>query len=81
MTPDDAFLAAIIDRPDDDSLRLVYADWLEEHGEQKRAEFIRVQLDLATLPEGDERRKALEAREWGSRRQRLGRVTAAGAGW
>jgi uncharacterized protein (TIGR02996 family) len=35
-----AFLQAIKDRPDDDDLLLVYADWLEERGDQ-RAEFLR----------------------------------------
>ena len=32
MTEDDAFLAGIIDRPDDDGLRLDYAALLEEKG-------------------------------------------------
>jgi uncharacterized protein (TIGR02996 family) len=43
----DALLAAILAEPDDDGPRLVYADWLEEHGEPARAEFVRVQLALA----------------------------------
>jgi uncharacterized protein (TIGR02996 family) len=42
-----AFLAAIIAAPKDDLPRLIYADWLDEHGEPARAEFIRVQCDLA----------------------------------
>ena len=33
----DAFLRAILDDPDDDSLRLVYADFLEEQGDADRA--------------------------------------------
>jgi hypothetical protein len=41
----------------------VYADWLEEHSDVARAEFIRVQVELARLPERDERRQALEANE------------------
>lgn len=44
-------LRAILDNPEDDVVRLVYADWLEEHGEGERAEFIRVQVELAGLPE------------------------------
>jgi uncharacterized protein (TIGR02996 family) len=40
----DALFEAILDDPDDDGVRLVYADWLEEHGGQARAEFIRLQL-------------------------------------
>ena len=42
MTHDEAFLQAIIDNPDDDAPRLIYADWLEERGDP-RGEFIRVQ--------------------------------------
>src|SRR5437764_13946726 len=62
MTPDEAFLADIIEHPDDDTPRLVYADYLDERGDP-RAEFIRVQCQLAKLPEGDARREELEARE------------------
>jgi uncharacterized protein (TIGR02996 family) len=32
MTSDEEFLAAIHAAPNDAALRLVYADWLEEHG-------------------------------------------------
>jgi uncharacterized protein (TIGR02996 family) len=63
MSHDDAFLASIIESPDDDTPRLVYADWLEEHGQGERAEFIRVQCELATMAEGDPRRAELGARE------------------
>jgi uncharacterized protein (TIGR02996 family) len=59
----DAFLRAIIERPDDDLPRLVYADYLDEVGDHARAEFIRVQCELAALPEDDPRRPALEDRE------------------
>jgi uncharacterized protein (TIGR02996 family) len=48
-----AFLRAIAENPDDGLPRLVYADWLEEHGEPERAEFIRVQCELARLSAGD----------------------------
>ena len=41
-----AFIAAIKAAPDDDAPRLVYADWLEEHGESERAEFIRVMIEM-----------------------------------
>jgi uncharacterized protein (TIGR02996 family) len=41
------FLAAIRAAPDDDAPRLIYADWLDEHGQPERAEFIRVQCELA----------------------------------
>jgi uncharacterized protein (TIGR02996 family) len=47
MTDADALFAAILADPADDAPRLVYADWLEEHGQPERAEFIRVQCELA----------------------------------
>lgn len=51
MTPTlsrpDSFLAAIVAEPDDDAPRLVYCDWLEEQGDVTRAEFLRVQCELA----------------------------------
>ena len=37
-------LRAVLESPYDDLPRLVYADWLEEHGQPERAEFIRHQL-------------------------------------
>lgn len=40
-------LAGIYEQPDDDAPRLVYADWLEEHGELERAEVIRLQCMMA----------------------------------
>lgn len=43
MISDEAFLRTIRALPDDDTPRLVYADWLEETGETDRAEFIRLQ--------------------------------------
>ena len=46
-TIEQAFLADIAAQPQDDFPRLAYADWLEEHGQSERAEFIRVQCELA----------------------------------
>jgi uncharacterized protein (TIGR02996 family) len=40
MTEERAFLMAILERPDDDNTKLVYADWLEEQGDP-RCEFLR----------------------------------------
>jgi len=45
-----ALLAAICAQPADDTTRLVYADWLDERGapgDTERAEFVRVQVELA----------------------------------
>lgn len=49
MSDKDALLAAIIREPAEDAPRLVYADLLDEAGEAERAEFIRVQIELAGL--------------------------------
>ncbi|HUR53454.1 MAG TPA: TIGR02996 domain-containing protein, partial [Gemmataceae bacterium] len=53
MTDGDALLAAILAEPDEDTPRLMYADWLEEEGRRERAEFIRTQIALARTPERD----------------------------
>jgi len=58
-----AFLEAIADAPTDDALRLIYADWLEEHGMVARAEFIRVQCALAQKAMYDPSRLPLVKRE------------------
>jgi len=58
----DAFLTDIIANPEDDTPRLIYADWLEEHGQPERAEFIRLQIEQAALPQSDLRWWALEDR-------------------
>jgi uncharacterized protein (TIGR02996 family) len=47
MTPAEVFLRDIVEHPDDDTPRLIFADWLEEHGDPARGEFIRVQVQLA----------------------------------
>jgi uncharacterized protein (TIGR02996 family) len=43
------FSQAVIDAPEDDSPRLVFADWLEDNGDPDRAEFIRAQIRLAEI--------------------------------
>jgi uncharacterized protein (TIGR02996 family) len=48
-----ALLADIRANPDDDTPRLVYADWLEENGDADRAQIIRLQIQRARLPEYD----------------------------
>jgi uncharacterized protein (TIGR02996 family) len=44
------FLAAICANPNDDTTRLVYADWLQENGQPERAEFIRLQCEIERNP-------------------------------
>ncbi len=58
-----ALLETIHAYPGDDAPRLVYADWLEEHGECDLAEFIRVQIERAERDEFDPAQKALARRE------------------
>jgi uncharacterized protein (TIGR02996 family) len=63
MSAEAALLAAVWESPHDDTPRLVYADWLEENGDPDRAAFVRVQCELATLDEDDDRYEAVKARE------------------
>src|SRR5947199_5750750 len=61
-TMEDAFLQPILDNPDDDLPRLVFADWLEEQG-NPRGTFIRLQCRRAKLPPFDPVWKELLAQE------------------
>ena len=47
------FLHEIAANPDDESARLIYADWLEDRGDA-RAEFVRVQCELARQEHPDD---------------------------
>jgi uncharacterized protein (TIGR02996 family) len=53
----DPFTLAVCENPDDDTPRLVYADWLDEHDDPDRAAFIRLQCELATLADDSPRRR------------------------
>jgi uncharacterized protein (TIGR02996 family) len=63
MSDEKALLAAIWDEPQEDTPRLVYADWLQENDQADRAEFIRVQIERARLTDWDSRSSELDARE------------------
>jgi uncharacterized protein (TIGR02996 family) len=66
MPDGSTFLRAILENPDDDTARLVYADWLEEHGGEAdavRAEFIRVECELWKTEAHTPRYRKLEKRE------------------
>ena len=56
-------LRAILAEPEEDTPRLAYADWLDEHGRPERAEFIRIQCRLARRDELDPERARLVRRE------------------
>ena len=62
MNNHNPFLDAIRETDSDDTPRLIYADWLEERGDP-RAEFIRVQCELAKLQPYHERYAELHPRE------------------
>ncbi|MDB5312451.1 MAG: hypothetical protein JWO38_6653 [Gemmataceae bacterium] len=57
------FLAAICANPDDDTPRLVYADWLDETGDPDRAELIRLEVRLAAGAPGRADRESLKQRQ------------------
>jgi uncharacterized protein (TIGR02996 family) len=62
MTDGDALLRAVLAEPDDDTPRLIYADWLDEHDQHPRAAFIRDQIEAVRAePYGPQARTA-EAR-------------------
>jgi uncharacterized protein (TIGR02996 family) len=50
MDDEKPLLRGILEHPECDIRRLAYADWLEEHGQAERAEFCRVQCELAGMP-------------------------------
>ncbi len=49
MTSEEDFLQALQQGPQDDDLRLVYADWLEERGDI-RGEYLRLLIQLRRIP-------------------------------
>lgn len=55
-----ALLRSIHDQPGERGTWLIYADWLEEQGDE-RAEFIRLQVELMDTKPGDPRRQELRA--------------------
>ena len=59
MSDEDALLAAIIAAPDDDTPRLVYADWLDEHDRPEHAEYLRLGVEIEKLCAEKTRNKAL----------------------
>src|SRR5262245_24763110 len=71
-TDGDALRQAVFDAPWDDATRLVYADWLEEHGDEGQgvhAEFIRVQTRLDQQPTAalrieEDRLLAFHSKQW-----------------
>jgi uncharacterized protein (TIGR02996 family) len=73
MTERDALLKAVCDHPGDDIPRLVFADWLQEHGEDKRADFIRLQIQFD--------RGTFQPSEEAELKNRLQKLSARKAAW
>jgi uncharacterized protein (TIGR02996 family) len=59
---EEGFLNALAHEPDDETLRLIYADWLEEQGDV-RADLVRVQVELAGEDVPEKQRTFLRLRE------------------
>src|SRR5262245_11108582 len=68
MSVEEGFLTQLRGHPGDDTTRLVYADWLKERGDP-RGEYLRGEIELARLAEGDLRSDEVATR---LRVQRLG---------
>ena len=50
MNEEAGFIEEIQEHPEDEVTRLVYADWLEDHGKLSEAEYLRTEAQLAKLP-------------------------------
>src|SRR5262249_25245959 len=62
-TTEEGILADVREYPDDDAPRLIYADWLDDHGQHERAELVRVQCELARATTGGPALLELRRRE------------------
>ncbi len=61
MTEDDAFIRTIREQPDDETARLVYADWLDDRSDP-RAEYLRAEAAWVALQPSDEQYRPLYRR-------------------
>lgn len=62
MTTEAAFLQTILNEPEDETVLLVFADWLEENG-NPRGQFIRLQCQRSQMPWYDGRREQWKRQE------------------
>lgn len=60
-TDDETFIRALRERPDDETTRLVYADWLDDRSDP-RAEYLRAEAAWVALPPSDEQYRPLYRR-------------------
>ncbi|MBY0457601.1 MAG: TIGR02996 domain-containing protein [Gemmataceae bacterium] len=61
MTDRDALLAAILAQPEEDTPRLMFADWLQENGEVDRGQFVRLQVEAGQAEGFSPQARALDA--------------------
>jgi uncharacterized protein (TIGR02996 family) len=57
------FLRAICDNPADDTVRLAFADWLDENGEPERAAFIRASIEWSRVDFSSDKAEWMRLRE------------------
>jgi uncharacterized protein (TIGR02996 family) len=62
MSSEVSFLQAIHDTPDDDTLRLVFADWLDDHGD-RRADLVRLSMGRAAARDLSQQETELKKRD------------------
>jgi uncharacterized protein (TIGR02996 family) len=62
MGGDDGFLAAIAEDPDDLVTHLVYADWLDERGQEQAAACLRTWCQVVSLPYDEDAYRHLQSR-------------------
>lgn len=83
MSDEDAFIRALRERPDDETTRLVYTDWLDDRSDP-RAEYLRAEAAWGALQPSDEQYRPLYRRasqlaaglepEWFATVSRMGHV-------
>lgn len=66
MNDGQALYQTICENPDEDTPRLVYADWLEEQGEDEYARYIRTSISLRNPPDEESFENVME---WGEKQQ------------
>jgi uncharacterized protein (TIGR02996 family) len=58
------FVKWIRSEPNDDAPRLIAADWLLDNGDEVRAEFIRLQIEIHRLNDTDKESKRVKRAKW-----------------
>src|SRR4051794_171784 len=69
MGEEDGFLDAIAEDPNDLVTQLVYADWLEERGQEQAATCLRAWCELVSVPYDEATYRILQSRTEGYRSQ------------